>query len=105
MAEREAGVALQVAFIGAVDPGIYEFYSLGLGDPIALSAVHGHGTGDFLDECVAHFLFVLEGEDEDGTPRWFWFEGNFADYEVNKLERLGPEAARPHRSTHRRLTR
>ena len=40
---------------GATDPDIYEFYSLGLGDPIALSAIHGHGTGDLLDECVAHF--------------------------------------------------
>ena len=58
----------------------------------------------FLDRVATHML-AWEGEDEDGTPRWFWFEGNFADYEVNKLERLGPEAARPHRSTHRRLTR
>ena len=40
---------------GLTDPGIYEFYGLGLGDPIALSAVHGHGTGDLLDACVAHF--------------------------------------------------
>ena len=40
---------------GAVDPGIYEFYSLGLGDPIAVSAVHGHGTGDLLDACLEHF--------------------------------------------------
>ena len=40
---------------GDVDPGFYEFYSLGLGDPIAVSAVHGHGTGDLLDECVEHF--------------------------------------------------
>ena len=40
---------------GNVDPGFYEFYSLGLGDPIAVSAVHGHGTGDLLDECVEHF--------------------------------------------------
>ena len=50
---------------GLPDPGIYEFYSLGLGDPIALSAVHGHGTGDLLDECVAHFPPASEGEDED----------------------------------------
>ena len=40
---------------GGVDPGFYEFYSLGLGDPISVSAVHGHGTGDLLDECVKHF--------------------------------------------------
>ncbi len=58
----------------------------------------------FLDRVATHML-AWEGEDEDGTPRWFWFEGNYADYEANKIERLGPEAARPHRSTHRRLTR
>jgi GTP-binding protein len=40
---------------GAVDPAIYEFYSLGLGDPIAVSSVHGHGTGDLLDACLEHF--------------------------------------------------
>ena len=49
---------------GAVDPGIYEFYSLGLGDPIAVSAVHGHGTGDLLDECVKYFP-PEDAEDED----------------------------------------
>ncbi|HSO70145.1 MAG TPA: energy-dependent translational throttle protein EttA [Arachnia sp.] len=58
----------------------------------------------FLDRVATHML-AWEGEDEDGTPRWFWFEGNFADYEEKKIERLGPEAARPHRSKHRRLTR
>ncbi|MCL2843431.1 MAG: ribosome biogenesis GTPase Der [Oscillospiraceae bacterium] len=41
--------------IGDVDPDFYEFYKLGLGDPIPVSAVHGHGTGDLLDACVAHF--------------------------------------------------
>ncbi len=50
--------------IGTPDPGIYEFYSLGLGDPIALSAVHGHGTGDLLDACVAHFPPADEEEEE-----------------------------------------
>ena len=49
---------------GAVDPGIYEFYSLGLGDPIAVSAVHGHGTGDLLDACVEQFP-EDDGEDYD----------------------------------------
>ncbi|WP_423859821.1 energy-dependent translational throttle protein EttA [Arachnia propionica] len=58
----------------------------------------------FLDRVATHML-AWEGEDEDGTPRWFWFEGNFADYETNKIERLGAEAARPHASKHRRLTR
>ena len=50
---------------GAEDPALYEFYSLGLGDPIAVSAVHGHGTGDLLDECVRYFL---EAEEEDEAP-------------------------------------
>ena len=39
------------------------------------------------------------------SARWFWFEGNFAAYEANKVERLGPDAARPHRVTYRKLTR
>ena len=50
--------------IGQVDPGIYEFYSLGLGDPIALSAAHGHGTDELLDACLAHFP-PEEAHDED----------------------------------------
>ena len=58
----------------------------------------------FLDRVATHML-AWEGEDEHGIPRWFWFEGNFADYEANKIERLGVEAARPHASKHRRLTR
>ena len=40
---------------GVTDPDVYEFYNLGLGDPIPVSAVHGHGTGDLLDACMAHF--------------------------------------------------
>ncbi|MDR2665635.1 MAG: ribosome biogenesis GTPase Der [Oscillospiraceae bacterium] len=48
--------------IGPVNPDIYEFYSLGLGDPIAVSAVHGHGTGDLLDACVS--LFPAPGGDD-----------------------------------------
>ena len=57
----------------------------------------------FLDRVATHIL-AWEGDDED-QAQWFWFEGNFADYEANKLSRLGAEAARPHRATHRRLTR
>jgi ATP-binding cassette ChvD family protein len=57
----------------------------------------------FLDRVATHIL-AWEGDDED-PARWFWFEGNFAAYEENKVERLGAEAARPHRVTHRRLTR
>ncbi len=50
---------------GAVDPDFYEFYNLGLGDPIAISAVHGHGTGDLLDECVKYFPPDVEEDEED----------------------------------------
>ena len=57
----------------------------------------------FLDRVVTHIL-AWEGDDEE-QAKWFWYEGNFADYEANKIARLGAEAARPHRATHRRLTR
>ena len=50
---------------GATDVGVYEFYSLGLGDPIPVSAVHGHGTGDLLDECLKYFPEADEEEGED----------------------------------------
>jgi ATP-binding cassette ChvD family protein len=57
----------------------------------------------FLDRVVTHIL-AWEGDD-DHPASWFWFEGNFEAYEKNKVERLGVEAARPHRVTHRKLTR
>ncbi len=57
----------------------------------------------FLDRVATHIL-AWEG-DADDPANWFWFEGNFAAYEENKIERLGIDAARPHRVTHRRLTR
>ena len=57
----------------------------------------------FLDRTCTHIL-AWEG-DASNEAKWFWFEGNFGAYEENKLERLGAEAARPHRVTHRRLTR
>jgi ATP-binding cassette ChvD family protein len=57
----------------------------------------------FLDRTATHIL-AWEGDDDD-EGRWFWFEGNFAAYEANKVDRLGVEAARPHRVTHRKLTR
>jgi ATP-binding cassette ChvD family protein len=57
----------------------------------------------FLDRVATHIL-AWEGDDEN-PAKWFWFEGNFDAYEENKIERLGVEAARPHRVTHRRLTR
>ena len=57
----------------------------------------------FLDRTCTHIL-AWEG-DEDNEAKWFWFEGNFGAYEENKVERLGVDAARPHRLTHRKLTR
>ncbi|CAB4884852.1 unannotated protein [freshwater metagenome] len=53
----------------------------------------------FLDRVATHIL-AYEGE-----SKWFWFEGNFESYEANKIERLGADAARPHRATYRKLTR
>ena len=57
----------------------------------------------FLDRTATHIL-AWEGTDADPS-KWYWFEGNFADYEANKIERMGLEAARPHRVTYRKLTR
>ncbi|MDN5768563.1 MAG: energy-dependent translational throttle protein EttA [Humibacillus sp.] len=57
----------------------------------------------FLDRVATHIL-AYEGTEENPAS-WYWFEGNFASYEENKVERLGPEAARPHRVTYRKLTR
>ncbi len=54
---------------GPTDPGVYEFYSLGLGDPIPVSAVHGHGTGDLLDECLKYFPPETEEEEENDRIR------------------------------------
>ena len=54
---------------GETDLGVYEFYSLGLGDPIPVSAVHGHGTGDLLDECLKYFPDPEEEEEEDDLIR------------------------------------
>ncbi len=53
----------------------------------------------FLDRVATHILAY------EGDSQWFWFEGNFESYEKNKIERLGPEASRPHRVTYRKLTR
>jgi ATP-binding cassette ChvD family protein len=57
----------------------------------------------FLDRVATHIL-AWEGTDEN-PAQWFWFEGNFEGYEKNKVERMGAEAARPHRVTHRKLKR
>ena len=53
----------------------------------------------FLDRIATHILAY------EGDSQWFWFEGNFESYEKNKIDRLGIEAARPHRATYRKLTR
>ena len=55
--------------IGEVPPEFYEFYNLGLGDPIAVSSVHGHGTGDLLDAVLAYLPDEAEDEDESDTVR------------------------------------
>ncbi|AZS36973.1 Energy-dependent translational throttle protein EttA [Microbacterium lemovicicum] len=57
----------------------------------------------FLDRIATHIL-AYEGTEED-PANWYWFEGNFEAYEQNKIERLGADAANPHRSTYRKLTR
>src|SRR4051794_4823710 len=57
----------------------------------------------FLDRIATHIL-AWEG-DADNPAKWYWFEGNFESYEANKVERLGADAARPHRVTYRKLTR
>ena len=57
----------------------------------------------FLDRVATHIL-AWEGTDED-PAQWYWYEGNFESYEKNKIERLGQDAAAPHRVTHRKLTR
>ncbi|MGW4948262.1 energy-dependent translational throttle protein EttA [Actinoplanes sp. NPDC004185] len=57
----------------------------------------------FLDRITTHML-AWEGTDEN-PDKWFWFEGNFDAYEKNKIDRLGADAARPHRVTYRKLTR
>lgn len=57
----------------------------------------------FLDRIATHIL-AYEGTEED-PANWYWFEGNFEAYEANKVERLGADAAKPHRSTYRKLTR
>jgi len=57
----------------------------------------------FLDRIATHIL-AYEGTDEN-PDKWYWFEGNFEAYEANKVERLGAEAARPHRTAYRKLTR
>src|SRR5690625_2503056 len=71
-------------------------------------AFHGRGVGTsddrWIRDRVATHILAWEGTEEN-PAQWYWFEGNFAAYEENKVDRLGPEAARPHRVTYRKLTR
>ena len=55
--------------IGPVNPDVFEFYSLGLGDPIEVSAIHGHGTGEVLDFCTEHFPAPEEDDEEEDVIR------------------------------------
>ena len=85
---------LDVETLQSLENGLLEFPGC--------AAVISHDRW-FLDRVVTHIL-AWEGTETD-PAKWFWFEGNFADYEANKIERLGLEAARPHRVTYRKLTR
>ncbi len=85
---------LDVETLGSLENALLEFPGC------AVAVTHDRW---FLDRVATHIL-AWEGTEEDPAS-WFWFEGNFASYEENKVRRLGPEAARPHRVTYRRLTR
>ncbi|MDR1118952.1 MAG: energy-dependent translational throttle protein EttA [Bifidobacteriaceae bacterium] len=85
---------LDVETLGSLENALLEFP----GCAVAIS----HDRW-FLDRVATHIL-AYEGTQAE-PAKWFWFEGNFAAYEANKVERLGPEAARPHRVTYRRLRR
>ncbi len=85
---------LDVETLGSLENGLLEFPGC--------AVVISHDRW-FLDRVATHIL-AYEGDDED-PAKWFWFEGNFESYEKNKVERLGLEAARPHRVTYRKLTR
>jgi ATP-binding cassette ChvD family protein len=85
---------LDVETLGSLENGLLEFPGC--------AVVISHDRW-FLDRVVTHIL-AYEGDAED-PAKWFWFEGNFDSYEKNKVERLGLEAARPHRVTYRKLTR
>ena len=81
---------LDVETLGSLDNALLEFPGC--------AVVISHDRW-FLDRITTHILAY------EGDSKWFWFEGNFESYEANKIERLGPEAARPHRATYRKLTR
>ena len=81
---------LDVETLGSLENALLEFPGC------AVIASHDRW---FLDRIATHILAY------EGDSQWFWFEGNFESYEKNKIERLGADAARPHRATYRKLTR
>ena len=81
---------LDVETLGSLEKGLLEFPGC--------AVITSHDRW-FLDRVCTHILAY------EGNSQWFWFEGNFESYERNKIERMGPEAARPHRTTYRKLTR
>ncbi len=85
---------LDVETLGSLENGLLDFPGC--------AVVISHDRM-FLDRVATHIL-SWEGDDEN-PARWFWFEGNFEAYEKNKVDRLGPDAARPHAVTYRKLTR
>ena len=90
----EATNDLDVETLSSLENGLLEFPGC------AVVITHDRW---FLDRVATHIL-AHEGTDEN-PDNWYWFEGNFDAYEENKIQRLGPDAAKPHRSTYRRLTR
>ncbi|WP_316307743.1 energy-dependent translational throttle protein EttA [Clavibacter michiganensis] len=85
---------LDVETLGSLENALLEFPGC------AVVITHDRG---FLDRIATHIL-SYEGT-EDDPANWYWFEGNFEAYEQNKIERLGADAAKPHRSAYRKLTR
>ena len=81
---------LDVETLGSLENALLEFPGC------AVITSHDRGV---LDRVAPHILAY------EGDSQWFWFEGNYDSYEKNKIDRLGPEAARPHRATYRKLTR
>lgn len=85
------------------DAGRMSFITDPTGAAVGLWQANRHIGATLVNETCTHIL-AWEGDD-DNEAKWFWFEGNFGAYEENKVERLGVDAARPHRVTHRKLTR
>ena len=81
---------LDVETLGSLENALLEFPGC--------AVITSHDSW-FLDRIATHILAY------EGDSQWFWFEGNFESYEKNKIERLGADAARPHRATYRKLTR